>query len=392
MEQMTLAQVASTPVSASASTTRDTLREITVDHLEALAIGAGILGTGGGGNPYLGKVACKRELTQLGRTVPIVPLHEVPDDAVVASVGGVGAPVVGVERLAEGTEFVRAIRALEHHTGKTVTHIIAAEIGGGNSIAPIRTAAQLEVPMIDADAMGRAFPELQMDTFFINGVIPTPMAIADIRGHTATFDNITDANVLERYVRVVTVQMGGGSAAAGPMMGGAEARRVSIPNTLTLAVRLGEAVLAARRTHADPSDAALAVTGGQKLFHGKIVDVERRLEGGFNRGHVTLEGTGPDSGRRLTVDIQNENLVARAEDGTVLCAVPDLICIVDAETAEPITTEVLRYGLRVTVLGIPAPAMIATPRALEIVGPAAFGYPDVAYVPLPGVYGQGIAS
>lgn len=68
---------------------------------------------------------------------------------------------------------------------------------------------------------------------------------------------------------------------------------------------------------------------------------------------------------------------------------PDLICLVDAETAEPVTTEVVRYGLRVVVLGIPAPAMLKTPEALAVVGPAAFGYPDVPYAPLSGWYGVG---
>jgi uncharacterized protein len=67
--------------------------------------------------------------------------------------------------------------------------------------------------------------------------------------------------------------------------------------------------------------------------------------------------------------------------------VPDLICIVDLDTAEPVTTEVIRYGLRVAVLGIPAPKMLKSPEALEVVGPAAFGYPDVPYRPLPGEYG-----
>ena len=68
--------------------------------------------------------------------------------------------------------------------------------------------------------------------------------------------------------------------------------------------------------------------------------------------------------------------------------VPDLICLVDQVTAEPVTTEVVRYGLRVAVLGIPAPAMLRTPAALAVVGPAAFGYHDVMYEPLPGVYGS----
>lgn len=367
------------------------LRVFGDEHLEALAIGAGILGTGGGGNPYLGKVVLRQTLKG-GLRVPVVPLDDVPDDAVVVSTGGVGAPVVGIERLGEGTELLRALRALERHTGKTATHMIAAEIGGGNALGPIKVAAQAGIAVVDGDAMGRAFPELQMDTFMIYGVPPTPMAIADIRGHTATFDHITNAHDLERYVRVVTVQMGGGSGAAGPMMSGAEARRTAIPGTLTFAVDLGDAVIDARRRHFDPVAAAIGVSGGELLFRGKITDVDRRLEGGFVRGNLTLDGTGDDAGRSFGIDFQNENLIARDHTGAVLCCVPDLICIVDAETAEPVTTEVLRYGLRVAVLGIPAPPLIATAEALAVVGPAAFGYPDVEYRPLPGTYGGTLVS
>jgi DUF917 family protein len=69
----------------------------------------------------------------------------------------------------------------------------------------------------------------------------------------------------------------------------------------------------------------------------------------------------------------------------VVATVPDLICLVDELTAEPVTTEVVRYGLRVQVLGIPAPLLLRTDRALPVVGPAGFGY-DVEYRPLPGVY------
>jgi DUF917 family protein len=41
----------------------------------------------------------------------------------------------------------------------------------------------------------------------------------------------------------------------------------------------------------------------------------------------------------------------------------------------------LRYGLRVAVLGLPADEKLKTERALAWVGPRAFGY-DVAYRPL----------
>jgi DUF917 family protein len=187
----------------------------------------------------------------------------------------------------------------------------------------------------------------------------------------------------------VTIQMGGAAGYAFPVMSGTELKRSVIRGTLSLAIRLGGTILAARERHEDVIAAALGVTGGQRLFTGKVVDVERRLLGGFARGKVTIEGLGADEGRTVAIDFQNENLIARTADGEVLAVVPDLICLVDAETAEPVTTELVRYGLRVAVLGIPAPAALRTETALHVIGPAAFGYGDVEYRALPGVYGKG---
>ena len=67
----------------------------------------------------------------------------------------------------------------------------------------------------------------------------------------------------------------------------------------------------------------------------------------------------------MRIDFQNENLIARTDDGEILAVVPDLICLVDEDSAEPITTEIVRYGLRVVVLGIPAPEMLKTQEALD---------------------------
>jgi DUF917 family protein len=81
----------------------------------------------------------------------------------------------------------------------------------------------------------------------------------------------------------------------------------------------------------------------------------------------------------LEMAFQNEHLIARLE-GEVLAVVPDLICILAAETAEPITTESLRYGQRVKVISITPPEIMRSPAALEVFGPQAFGL-DVPYRP-----------
>ena len=140
--------------------------DVTAEILEALEIGAGILGTGGGGNPYLGKIEALQQL-KAGKIIQVVSLDEIGDDAFVTTVGGMGSPTVGIERVGRGDECVRAMRALERHMGRRFTHVIPGEIGGSNSMRPMIVAAQTGLPVIDGDGMGRAFPELQMDTFSI---------------------------------------------------------------------------------------------------------------------------------------------------------------------------------------------------------------------------------
>ena len=66
------------------------MRTLTEQDIEALAVGAAILGTGGGGNPYVGKLHCLQELRR-GATVQLVGIDELADDAVVMPVGGIGA-------------------------------------------------------------------------------------------------------------------------------------------------------------------------------------------------------------------------------------------------------------------------------------------------------------
>ena len=44
---------------------------------------------------------------------------------------------------------------------------------------------------------------------------------------------------------------------------------------------------------------------------------------------------------------------------------PDLITVVDDQTGLPITTEALKYGLRVVVLGFPCHPQWRTPRGFE---------------------------
>jgi uncharacterized protein len=367
--------------------------DITVDDIESIAIGAGILGTGGGGNPYIGKLQIQRWLSQ-GYSVRVIDVDELADNALVAQVGGMGAPTVGIEKLPMGEEPRLALEGLETYIGQKIDAVTCAEIGGSNSIIPLIAGALTGKPVLDADAMGRAFPEMQMSTHFIAGLSSTPAVMVDEKGNQVVFGALTDSFALEKFGRDLCVLMGCRAVLALAVMRGDQARQTSVRGTLSLTKQVGDAVRRARQTKGSIVDAVLNITGGRELFAGKLIDVQRRTTGGFARGELTAEGLDDYLGEWLHIAFQNENLVAwrgrRDSRDEVVACVPDLICMLETETGEPITTEQLRYGIRVTILGIPCTDKFRTVEALKVVGPTAFGYDDVTYYPMPKVPGQGI--
>jgi len=355
-------------------------RVLNESDVDAIALGAAILGTGGGGNPYVGSLRAREQL-RAGRTIEVVSLDDLDPDALVVSVGGIGAPVVGIEKIEKGDECLQALRTLEEYLGRKVDAVVPPEIGGSNSIEPMITAAQADIPVVDADGMGRAFPEVQMCTYFIYGHEPSPAALADEKGNRVLYARVKDMYWLERLARTAAVDMGAAAGFALAPMRGEFLQRYAVPGTLSQCLELGHTVARARSERRDVVEAVRLSQGGIRLFGGKITDVRRELKGGFAVGRVRLEGIDDYAGQRAEIDIQNENLVFRRE-GRVEVSVPDLIIVLDADTGQAITTEVLRFGLRVAVLALPCHALLRTPEALAVIGPAAFGYPDVVYRPL----------
>ena len=128
------------------------MRKLDIQSIEDIAVGAAILGAGGGGDPTHGKLIAILAMQKHG-AVELLTTEEVPDDALIIPLSSMGAPTVGLEKLPKGDEALHACRALEKHLGKKAYATMPIEAGGMNSTIPIGAAASIGIPLIDADGM-----------------------------------------------------------------------------------------------------------------------------------------------------------------------------------------------------------------------------------------------
>ena len=342
--------------------------------LERIAIGSTILGAGGGGDPYVGKLLARQEIRQYG-PVQLVGLEELDDDAKLCFVAGMGAPGVLVEKLPRASEAVRAVHVLQEALGLEFTHIAPAEAGGLNALVPFSTAS-LGLPVVDADGMGRAFPSLELVTPTLYGGECTPLSMVDEHGNEMVLRTGTNLWA-ENLARAFTLSSGCVTMMALYPMTGAQAKQWLVPDVITLAEDLGRLLQQSRAEHRDTVAAIVEHRNGVLLFEGRVTAVRRANERGWTIGEATISGTGRDAGSMMELRFQNEHLVA-VRDGQVVATVPDLIMALEHETGEPVPAEEIRYGYRVSVVGLPCDHRWRTEAGLAKAGPRAFGY-DVDY-------------
>jgi len=354
------------------------MRKIGKQEIEDIAVGAALLGTGGGGDPYIGKLMALQAIEENG-PVTLLDIDEVPEDALVVPSSMMGAPTVMLEKVPSGEEAMEVFGKLEEFLGEDIYATFPIEAGGVNSMLPFALAARRGLPVVDADGMGRAFPELQMVTFYLDGIQATPAVIGDEKGNTAllsTIDNVWT----ERIARASAIQMGGSVMNAMYSMRGKNLKDSGIAGILKLEEEIGKTIRLAKANNVNAIQEVLKTVGGFELFRGKVTDIDRKTETGFARGTASFEGIGDYKDEMLQLRFQNEHLLAQT-DRRLLCVTPDLIAVLDAETGLPITTEGIRYGSRCVVIGIPCHEKWRTEKGIATVGPKYFGY-DVEYTPV----------
>jgi DUF917 family protein len=357
--------------------------KISLDDLAPLSLGAAILGTGGGGDPYIGELALRHLIEETAPPL-IIDLDELPDDALVITIGTTGSPSVMLEKLIDRSFADAPLRRFERLIGRKADAILPVEIGGVNSLVPLMTSCVTGLPVLDADGMGRAFPTLDRTSFGIAGISAFPIVTMNERRETVIVEASSHTRG-EHIARSALVAMGASGSCALYPMTGREAKQTTVKHTLSLAVAIGRAVLAARASKSNPFHAILDTikrtsdgSYGRILFDGKIADITRETVGGYNIGSGVIMSA--DERRTARFAFQNEFLFIR-EEQRLLAVVPDLICFLDSETAQPVTCETLRYGQRLTVMGLAATPHFRTPAGLAATGPRSFGL-DEDYTPI----------
>jgi DUF917 family protein len=298
---------------------------------------------------------------------------ELADDDLVAMVAGIGAPLVGQERLPDPQVAARPLRAMERHLKAKIRAVMAGEIGGANALRPLMVAAVTGLPVVDADTMGRAFPEGQMTSFAVAGLPMLSLVLSDVRGIEVLISRAASAKWMERISRKACTEMGSVASACKAPRTGREVKQHGILYSTTKAIRIGRVIEDARRRREDPIAALVEAEDGALLFRGKVVDIARRTTEGFLRGRARIAGLDGDRGSSFELEFQNE-FAAAWRDGQVVVTTPDIICVMDSESGEAIGTEMIRYGQRVKVIALPPPGLFLTPEGLDFVGPRAFGY------------------
>lgn len=336
--------------------------------LPAYVLGAALLGSGGGGDAAV-------YLPRLLASVPVdgielVPVAEAGRRGLrtVVAVGMIGAASVLTEKLPHGGEIGEAVAAACRWSGREVDAVVPVEAAGVNAALGVAAAAELGLPLLDADLMGRALPRYDQVTLVVAD--PGAMgatAVAEPGGQVLVVDRCSP-RALERTVRTYVSQAGGWAGAAFGPFGVDVLTGQCCLGTPSRALDLGTRLLG-HGGRLDPPDLAAAL-GGRLLAAGRVLEIERGAGASYTRASVAVLDR---SGSVLRLEAESEYLAA-LRDGEPVVTCPELLCVLERRTGTPVPADRLRPGDDVQVLALPGPAWwTRSAERLAVVSPRAFG-------------------
>lgn len=324
--------------------------------------GVTFMGTGGGGDPKLGLDFLVKALEE-GYKLSWVDISEINEEEWVAMPFYMGsiAPIseenlkklkeMGLGEPTVERPLIKAVQELEKYKQIKLGALIAGELGGSNTPAPLDTAARLNKVFIDGDFAGRAIPELTQATPCVKNKSICPLVMCDLWGNVNIIESAINFGMVEEYGRsivMVTNQMTGN---IGFLMKVKELKEVMIPGTLTDSYVVGKTIREAREAAGhDPVEKVVEVIGGHLLFKGTVIEREFEDKKGFMFGTHVFEGLDEFQGHTFKIWFKNENHITWLDNKPYVCS-PDIITVVALGDCEPITNTYLKVRQQVAVIG-----------------------------------------
>ncbi len=334
-----------------------TYKTLNKTDMENLALGAAFLGSGGGGNPHY-ELDMIEFINQQYKPAKVIQISGLADDALILPVAFMGAPMVGLEKIPSGLEFENILKAFKDLHGKYPDAIIPAEIGGANGLTPFLFAGIFDIPILDADLLGRAYPKLEMASANLFGITASPTFLADSLGNHYTL-NCLSAEKIEAIARVITVQSGSSIGVGMYSLTAEQAKEALILGSISKAIELGKVISSQQNLE------CLGVTTHAK---GIISNIDYKVQDGFLVGTVQITD---ELGNIFIIQYQNEYLFLSSNE-KIIATTPDIICILDQDTLKPISSESISFGLRVYIASMRGPEIWYSEKGLKLVGPEVF--------------------
>lgn len=368
--------------------------------LEYLRIGTYILGCGGGGTPYPIFLEM-RNMLRSGARIRVINLNDArkyvtEGEGKFITVGFAGSPTVSDEQL-QGEELTHASNALFDYLKSKPDGVFPLEIGGGNGFKGLYcgSSAKLDIPVIDADLMGRAYPTHHqiLPCAISEEMFLKISSVSDGNGNDLLITNAQSDLYVERMMRAALAEIGAHVGVVNNPLTCEHLKTMTVHHSLSAAWRIGRAVTIARvkfQINKLPERILEAVggsTSGRVIFTGKIIGVEKKLFKGHVYGEVIIENEAND---KLVIPFKNENIVAKVQkagssEWSFLASVPDLISVCYSEDGEAVGTPEYRYGIMVFVIAFsPSNLWVDTEKALATGGPKSFGpaFENIEYKPV----------
>jgi len=321
--------------------------------LEDIALGATLLGAGGGGSPKEGRALIK----DMENKVELFDPEDLPEKANAVMVAGIGAPKAFAER-GFGPEAIaayEAIKKLASIGGVEISYLMPGEIGGFNVIVPLYAASKGNIPVVNADGNGRAVPELSTGLYPINKIPTSPLVVANKEGDVLIgyLKNPFDTASAERIARALTVSFGMLAAFSTWIVSIETIKRCLVPKSISKSEEIGATIRTAKEKGKDIIREVEKITGGKEFFRGEIKKIEIKTQEGFDFGRTIVEGIDDYKNNILNIDFKNENMIAWKDKKPVVM-VPDLIAMMEIG-GNPLTNADTEEGMKITIMAIPAP-------------------------------------